>query len=105
MIFTQDATYVRVGGPWKKTNGSAATRHSQLERALNAQPLHDCGLVGEQEIGGVRTSVFKYEQGSDAPVSMKIWVGSGDGLPYQWQAGSTLSKIEYTGVAVPTGPN
>lgn len=105
MIFTQDATYARAGGPWKKTSGSGTTRLSQLEQALEAQPLRDCNLLGEEEIGGVQTLLFKYAQGNAAAMPMKLWVGSKDGLPYQWQAGPTLSKIQYVGISIPAVAN
>lgn len=105
MIFTQDATYARVGDLWKRTSGSGTTRLAQLEQALKAQALRDCNLLGEQEIGGVQTLLFKYAQGNAAATPMRLWVGSKDGLPYQWQAGPTLSKIQYAGIEIPAVAN
>jgi len=101
MIFTQDANYVRFGGAWKQTPGSGAIRLAQLEKSLSDYPLHDCALAGGEELEGVETSRYEYTQGSDGPISIRIWIGSQDRLPYQLQTGVTLSKIEYQNVSVP----
>jgi hypothetical protein len=101
MIFTQDANYVRVGGAWKRTPGSGATRLAQFKRALSDQPLHDCSFVGEEMLDGVKTSLYRYAQGISPSVSVKIWIGSADRLPHQLQADVTLSKIDYDGVSAP----
>lgn len=101
MIFTQDANYVRFGGAWKQTPGSGAIRLAQLEKSLNDYPLHDCALAGREELEGVETSRYEYIQGSNGSLSVRIWIGSQDRLPYQLQTGVTRSKIKYQNVSVP----
>lgn len=101
MIFTQDANYVRFGGAWKQTPGSGAIRLAQLERSLNDAPLHDCAVAGREELEGVETSRYEYAQGGSRSISVRIWIGSKDRLPYQLQTGVTLSKIGYHNVSVP----
>lgn len=101
MIFTQDANYVRFGGAWKQTPGSGAIRLAQLERSLNDYPLHDCALAGSEELEGAETERYEYTQGSDGPISVQIWIGSEDRLPYQLRTGVVLSKIGYQNVSVP----
>lgn len=100
MVFTQDANYVRFGGAWKQTPGSGAIRLAQLELSLSNDPLHNCVLTGREEFEGVETSRYEYTQ-SNGSISVRIWIGSQDHLPYQFQSGVTLSKIEYQNVSVP----
>jgi hypothetical protein len=105
MIFTQDATYSNIGGPWKKTDLSGDVRLAQLENSLKAQPLRDCHRGEDEDVGGIQASLFRYAQRqANAPaqaVNMEVWIGKADGLPYRWRAGPISSRMEYAGVTEP----
>ena len=98
MIFAQSAMYVSAGGAWKTMDVTAARRVMEIQTLLKMTPLTECRLDATEDVDGTATFKYDYQQG---PEKAQIWVGTSDGLPYRFQSGGVLSKIEYVGVVVP----
>jgi len=109
-IYLNGATYVRVGGPWRKSQIPPKTLAESKKESEDK--MGTCSVVRDEIVGGEPATLYKVHNQSEDAVDAQIWVSKLRGLPlkqsYDLDLGvgprgvsHTEIRYEYTNVIAP----
>jgi len=92
-IYLNGTTFVKVNGPWRKSQISTKDLADSIEES--DQKLGPCTVVGDEAVNGEAATLYKiHTQTADETADSQIWISKSRGLPLK-----QISEINVTGAA------
>jgi hypothetical protein len=98
-IATADATFVKIGGTWKKSPMSPKDTLAQQQENLRDTTSASCKVLADESAAGEAATVYQahYEQKDLGASDAKVWIAKTTGLPLRTdvslQAGQNVSVV------------
>jgi hypothetical protein len=99
-----DAVYANMAGSgWSQMPPPMAASIVDAGNQADRFVVSDCRRLGEEDVGGVPTTVWSFKTAvkDQPPITGKVWIGRRDGLPYREEGERHAGTTTYEGVRAP----